>query len=220
MATESTIESVKFGRANVIVEAESKHQAAQMVRHCLPWSYQFNQEILIFYPGCKQPYRIPSPTSTYREFQPMTTITMPKLFMGKIGIYTPEFLGSIQKMMERSGDRLGLIRVRDNRQLVMSMGNSNHLKSEDLSQNVTLTRDQYWNLEDLEEFNRLCQQQLREDGSNTLEFSYRALTNRVNSLTDWSKFTSRYRLILDGQEAYQQFEILNISPIQSLTNPQ
>ena len=218
MVMVSLLDRIKFARGNIVLEAQSKDEACHFVRNVCEWSIKFEQDILIFYPGCKQPYRVPTPVSTlsFGDFKIVTNLNVPGLFIGKIEIYTPEFLTALQKMMARSSERLALIRVSDNRQLVMSVGNSHHLQSTYLNPNVTLVREDYWNLSDLDDFNRLCRQELREDGSNTLEFTYRALTNQVRSLTNWSKFTTRYRLIFDGTEAYQQAEILNITPIESV----
>ncbi len=215
MVTSSLIEKLRFGRASVCLEAESKQQACQIVRAVTEWADRFNQEILIFYPGCKQPYRIPSPIETYQEIQEMTNLLLPRLYIGKIEVYTPEFIGSLQRMMERSCERLGLVRVRDNKQILMSFANSQHLQATDLNQNVALKREDYWNRDDLEAFNQLWHQELRHDGSNSIEFTYRALTNVVQSQTDWSKFTTRYRLLADGQEIYQYAELLDVVPIKS-----
>lgn len=141
----------------------------------------------------------------------MNNIVRPKIYLGEVKIYTPQFLYTLASLTEGSGERLGLVRVQDNLQIAVTAGMSAHLGSFDLQPNTKVKREEYWYLPDLHEFTRVWQRDLSENG--VLEFKYKALTNAVINKTDWSQFTTRYKLIRDGNEYYHYAQILDVASI-------
>jgi hypothetical protein len=138
-------------------------------------------------------------------------LPQPGLFLGEIKIYTPEFFRTLNNLLDRKGERLGLVRVSDNMQIAVTAGMSQHLDSLDLQPNTRIKREEYWHLEDLHSFMHNWKRDLFEGGS--IEYTYRALTNAVINKQDWSRFTTRYTLLVDGNEYYHLAEILDIEPI-------
>lgn len=78
----------------------------------------------------------------------------PGLYLGEIGIYTVNLLNTLTELITRKDADLGLVRVRDNLQIVLTQGASLSLGTEDVADCVKLNRSDYWNAEDLAEFNR------------------------------------------------------------------
>ena len=160
--------------------------------------------------------RIPASLAVFDAVkgESMISTQFPGLYLGQeIKIYSSDFLRSLLDLLERKDSISGLVRLRDNAQLVLTHGSALSLGVTDASDYTRLRREDYWHLEDLADFNREWRQQLREDSSNSIEFTYRALDNPLDPNGDWVRCVSRYRLLKDGSELYHQAECLDFAPI-------
>ena len=202
----------------LIVNANSKAHAKKLLHQVsyilAEWASRLRQDAAIIkYPGGF--YRIPATLN--QELKLMTNNLVlpnsPGLYLGEIGIYTVNLLNTLTELITRKDADLGLVRVRDNLQIVLTQGASLSLGTEVGSDCVKLNRSDYWNSEDLAEFNREWKRELREDGTNFIEFTYRALRNPLVSKTDWGRYTTRYQLISDASELYHFAETLEVNPI-------
>jgi len=140
----------------------------------------------VYYPGCKKPVQIFA--HQYKE-----TLTMPQsLLFGTCEI--PYELQRTVLEMGESSSAQGLIRVSDNRQLILSDGCK--LTTPDVSSMISATRESYWNLADLAEFDRRWRQELTPSGD-WLTMTYR--THKIgDSSSDRRVYTNRFRLLLDA----------------------
>lgn len=211
-AVMEALRSIDPTKGYVIFDTPSKAKAREII-HYKGWAYQqlaycLNQRFaLVRFPGGE--YCLPS-----RNFGDMSNDTLlAKLYLGEVQIYTPHFLKTLAELTERSSDRLALVRVRDNLQLAITAGMNTHLRTFDLQPNTKVKREEYWYLPDLHEFTRTWQRDLSEDGY--IDFTYKALTNAIIDKTDWSQFTTRYKLLRDGNEYYHHAQVLDIKPIAS-----
>ena len=145
--------------------------------------FEFTQ---VRYPGRINAVRIYA--KQYKE-----TLTMPQsLLFGTCEI--PYELQRTVLEMGESSSAQGLIRVSDNRQLILSDGCK--LTTPDVSAMVSATRESYWNLEDLAEFDRRWRQELTPSGD-WLTMTYR--THKIgDSSSDRRVYTNRFRLLLDA----------------------
>jgi len=140
----------------------------------------------IYYPGCRSPVEVYA--NQYRE-----ELVMPQsLLFGTCEI--PYELQRYVFEMGESSKAAGLIRVFDNRQLILSDGC--RLTTPDVSSMISATRESYWNLEDLAEFDRRWKQELT-PGGDWLTMTYR--THRIDDpSSDRRIYTNRFRLLLDA----------------------
>ncbi|MDF5726621.1 MAG: hypothetical protein PUP92_00940 [Rhizonema sp. PD38] len=143
------------------------------------------------------------------------TAGLPGLYLGtEIKVYGSNFLRMLLELIERKDENAGIARLRDNKQLILTAGSATAMGLEDATPLTNLRREDYWNLEDLAEFNREWQQQLREDGTNSIEFTYRALDNPLDSNGGWVRQTTRYSLFVDGAELYHRAQALDVVAVQ------
>lgn len=90
--------------------------------------------------------------------------------------------------------RWGIVRLSDDRQVVMSSGMAGVLLSGvAIDETTQWRRPQFWNPQHLTEFNQVWQQELSEDGSNQIEYRYQI---RKPGTTDpYEYYRSSYRLL-------------------------
>jgi hypothetical protein len=101
-------------------------------------------------------------------------------------------------MDEMQGDsRWGIVRLSDQRQVVMSSGMSGVLLAGvGIEETTNWRRPEFWLPADLSDFTRDWQQQLGTDGRQ-MEYSYRI--RRPGTSGPWERYTSRFRL-LQGED--------------------
>jgi hypothetical protein len=140
----------------------------------------------VYYPGCRRPVEVYA--HQYKE-----PLIMPQsLLFGNCEI--PFELQRYIFEMGESDRASGLIRVSDNRQLILSDGC--RLTTPDVDSMVSATRESYWNLEDLAEFDRRWRQELT-PGGGWMTMIYR--THKIDDPTSEKRlYTNRFRLLLDG----------------------
>ena len=91
----------------------------------------------------------------------------------------------------------GIVRWDTQKQVVLTTDCTQLPIGNQLEDCLNYSRSQYWHLPDFHEFLRRCRQELREDGSNTLEFTY--LNFDPTTGGDWMKATVLYRMIDAGR---------------------
>jgi hypothetical protein len=159
----------------------------------------------INYPKCRKPTKIYA--TQYQE-----RLVMPQsLNFGQCEI-PHELLRYVYEMGESDSSQ-GLVRLADNRQIVLS--EKSRLFTPDFEEVMKKTRADYWYAPDLEEFDREWKQALRPDGTNWITKTYRVFNHADPTDRDgWREFTSRYRLLLDDRgNTYQIGENLNVREI-------
>ncbi len=120
---------------------------------------------------------------------------------------SPQLLRLAVNLIENPGKK-GIVRLRDERQIILHDECKFSLLGKSTKVANNWSRPQYWHPQDLTEFRRECQQSLNDDGSNTLEYTYRAcdadlgLFNREPG--NWREFTAVYRLYDGGDGEYYQ----------------
>jgi hypothetical protein len=130
------------------------------------------------------------PIATLRLMAEATPIV--QLFFADTSLPTSVLKVATIKAEESS--RWGIVRMSDERQIVMSSGMSGILLSGvSIDQTTQWKRPEFWNLEHLNEFNQTWQHELREDSSNAIEYRYQI--RKPNTRDPWEWYRSSYRLM-------------------------
>ena len=129
------------------------------------------------------------PIATIRlmsEFEPIT-----QLFFADTSLPTTILKAATIKVEEDS--RWGIVRMSDERQVVMSSGMSGVLLSGvGIDETTQWKRPEFWELSDLAAFNQVWQQQI---GINSGEMEYRYRIRKPRTNQPWEWYRSRYRLL-------------------------
>jgi hypothetical protein len=214
--------TIRFSDYAFIIEVPNLVSARKLVyQHCYSLALtalKFSKEMVeIRCSGCNS-FQIPAYLGLDHIYRKdfMNSTDFPGLYLGQeIKIYSADFLRALLNLFEKKDTNSGLVRLRDNAQLVLTHGSALNLGLEVVDSYTRLRRDDYWQPQDLQDFNREWMQILREDGSNYIEYSYLALLDPINDQDErleWGRFTSRYRLLKDGTQLYHQCEALDYAP--------
>lgn len=110
-------------------------------------------------------------------------------------------------LIENPGKK-GIVRLRDERQIILHDECKFSLLGKSTKVANNWSRPQYWHPQDLEEFRRECRQSLNDNGSNTLEYTYRSCDAELGLFNrepgNWREFTAVYRLYDGGDGEYYQ----------------
>jgi len=108
----------------------------------------------------------------------------------------------------------GVVNWSTQKQVILTTDCSQILIGEELEDCLQFSRQQYWYAQDFESFMQQCHQELREDGSNSIEFRYRTFDPTTRE--DWIECCARYRMIDAGRLGfYQLAENIDFAPIAS-----
>jgi hypothetical protein len=139
------------------------------------------------------------PKATIRlmsEFEPLVQI-----FFADTSLPPAVLKAAAQKTEEEEG-RWGIVRMSDERQVVMSSGMSGVLLSGvGIDETTNWRRPEFWHPEDLEAFNRDWRRQLDTESNGMLEYRYRI--RKPGSSDPWEYYSSNYRLLEEGSDLYQ-----------------
>jgi hypothetical protein len=92
-----------------------------------------------------------------------------------------------------SGGRWGIVRLSDQRQVVMASGMAGVLLAGvGIEETTNWRRPEFWNPTDLSAFNRDWQRQLDLEGERQLQYTYRI--HRPGTSEPWERYTSNFRL--------------------------
>lgn len=130
------------------------------------------------------------------EFEPVV-----ELFFADTSLPPIVLKAAIQKQEEEG--RWGIVRMSDERQVVMSSGMAGVLLSGvGIDETTQWKRPEFWHPEDLSNFNRDWQRQLDVEGNGALEYRYRI--HKPNSSDPYEYYRSSYRLLQsDRGELFQ-----------------
>ena len=215
---ESILDKLRFARGCITLEAESKQQAKNYVTATHQWAKQFQQDIFVFYPGCKNPYKIPANTNIQQGCI-MSQLIIPDesgYVIAKTQV-TPTLHRAIAFFLENPEVKGGVVRLTDERQIVMSRASASLVKSASLEQAVERKRSDYWYLEDLHTFNSIFTPQALEPNNpdSKREYSFRIYDPVTRD--NWRQNVNEYRLIQDEMGVfYHLFTNLGYESIPSL----
>ena len=195
--------NVKLSSDSLVLEVNSWQQAQRLVRSSTKlfasWASSFGMKATIIkYPGCKRPFRIPATICNYKGFTMVSSLlqTPSGIQVAQMRLSAP-LLQVLLEFTENPQMSAGLVRLSDEQQVCVTEASARLIPNNDAEELVTLKRQDYWWLEDLDTFN--TEWRLRLEANNPqsfLEYSYRA---EIDQLGNWGRLTSRYRLIQDDQ---------------------
>lgn len=204
----------------LIVEAPSKADAQKFVRTTTGvlaiWASKFNRmATLVRYPGCNRPYRIPATMAAINYEQEFLVMTQPIVATPAIEIaelkLSNSLLPTIIRWMENPNIKGGIIRIPDERQVVLTQASAALVSGTDLKGATQRKRSDYWYLPDLEEMRLAIEQQ----GDGIFEFSWRGTDEKQSR---WDRFTNRYWKVRDELgNVYQCFENVGVDQIEAPT---
>lgn len=131
------------------------------------------------------------------EFEPLVQI-----FFADTSLPPIVLKAAVQKSEEEG--RWGIVRLSDERQVIMSSGMGGVLLAGvGIDETTNWRRPQFWHSEDLDNFNRDWQRQLDVEGSGEIEYRYRI--HKPGSNDPWEYYRSSYRLLRGGgdRDLYQ-----------------
>lgn len=163
-------------------------QTDRVLQWLVNWGFN---ECLVYYPNCKQPYRIPA--SLCSEVIMTQSIYLPGIQVDGIKLSLP-LLRIFEEFLEFPDRRYCLIRRSDQRQLAVSESvRSQVLKSgASLEDVVKRRRQDYWHLPNLDDWQRDSQALEPNNQNSKLEYSYIVHDTTRNN---WRRFTSEFRLV-------------------------
>lgn len=142
------------------------------------------------------------------------------VWFANVGI-TPAILQIANELMENPR-KTGVVRLSDELQVLMSNGCNVLNPGHTLQEATTWKRSQFWHPQDLIDFRRESQQRLSDDGSNTIEFTWRSFDPDLGfdcrEPGNWLEFSTSYRLLDGGNgEFYQVCNNLGMREIEAVS---
>jgi len=121
------------------------------------------------------------------EFEPLV-----QLFFADTSLPPMVLKAAVGKMEEES--RFGIVRMRDQLQVLMSSGMAGVLLAGvEIDATTSWKRPEFWNLPQLDAFNQEWSRALNEDGSNSMDYRYQIRKPRTEE--PWEYYRSNYRLL-------------------------
>ena len=166
------------------------------------------QSVLIRYPDCLKPYRLPAiPQEDYLMHSPNTAgIQFPELLL------PPELLRFVTRWMENTQTKGGIVRLPDERQIILTNGcNQPSFCIWGTATGVQKKRPEFWFLPDLEKMRRKSKQET------DFEFTWHSRIQRPDG--SFAKFTHHYQGITDSNGVNYQisenigFELVKKLPV-------
>lgn len=194
-----------FSNDELIAETPSQLEARALVtifgNSLAASAYRFNRKraVIRFRDG-DRPYRIPAKLVNGGGPVTGTIVATPEIAISEMMISAP-FLRVLAEMMERPEDRATIVRVSDERQIVVSASMAPLITSATPAEATRRRREDYWHLPDLEEFRRDWRQHLEPnnpDSTREITFACCDPVTRDN----WMSLTNRYRAIEMNGEIY------------------
>lgn len=149
-------------------------------------------------PGCDD---MQIPVDTVRlmaEFDPVI-----ELFFADTSLPPVVLLAATRKMEDEG--RWGIVRLSDERQVIMSSGMAGVLLSGvGIDETTQWKRPEFWHPDDLRDFNRDWRQELSVEGNGALERRYRI--HKPNTDEPWEWYRSSYRL-LRAEQTGELFQV-------------
>ena len=158
--------------------------------------------------GDRKVYEIDGYMDTMTEEEKMSN----ELWFGSGTSYSPGLIRLALEICERPRSA-GLVRLRDERQILIHDEASCTLKVATAQEATEWTRESYWHPQDLLDFRRRCRQE------SNLENTYRTFEPSLGMYNtepgNWMEISTRYQLIEVEGESYQLFETLGYRDIEA-----
>lgn len=197
---------------------DCRHYLRQYEPFLRHWGYQCNSErVTIKAIDSNKEWNLsPMPdetlnteTSPLEAFQPIDD-NPDYLLVAEQRLSLP-LVSALIEMQENPGIK-AIVKWNTQKQVIVTTDCSQIPIGESLEECLNYSRSQYWLSSDLDEFLARCKQDLRQDGSNSIEFTY--LTYDPTTGDDWIKITGRYRIIDAGRLGFYQIgENINFQSI-------
>ena len=209
-----------WSKESLILKAPSQRSALKALRsHCSQfacWAQAFGlKAVLIRYAEDERPYRIPAIMSTGKgkgiPYMTQLLILSPEIQVAEMKLSLP-LARIIAEFLEFPERKCGVIRLSDERQVILSASSAALIHEATLEEAVRRKRQDYWYEADLADVNQRTRQELEPNNPNSfLEFTWRGVDK---TKTMWRRFTNRYRLVQDNAgQVYQVSESLAAKPI-------
>lgn len=195
----------KFSSDAIAIDVPSSKEARALVslfsRNLAISALKFGRsKVVVRYPGGIKPYQIPAKLGNkgVRAMTQGAIVATPELAISEMMISAP-FLRVLAEMLERPDERATIVRVSDERQIVVSASLAPLIASASPTEATKRKREDYWHLADLEDFRRDWRQYLEPNNpESTREISF-ACCDPVTK-GNWRQMTNRYRAVeVNGQ---------------------
>jgi len=202
---------IGFSPANILLFAPSQGEAFRLAflepETLALWARQFGKvATLIQYPGGDF-YRIPAAMAESEDTMGQQTLILdpqnPLIEIAALSLSSCLYR-EIGWFLDHPIQAGGIVRVADNRQVVMSYANAkkdaDFTAGAGVKKAVTWSREDYWHPGDLNEFDREWQQQLEPNNPNSwIEVKWRSFDPAIglDSEEGWIEFANRYKLLVD-----------------------
>lgn len=156
-------------------------------------------KLLIRYPDRKRPIQIPSILNKRGKTSMTSTITAtPEIAVSEMMLSLP-FLRVLGQMLEKPEEKATIVRVADERQIVVSASLAPLITSATPEEATRRKREDYWHLPHLTDFRRDWRQYLEPNNpESTREISFACCDPITRG--SWRRLTNRYRAIeVNGQ---------------------
>lgn len=203
--------SACFNIGSLVIKASSEKQAYQILQtqgfELGLEAYRLRLEsVLIYFPNCSNPIKI-NVESILKDLEYMTNnliITEPSYVTSNIEV-SPVLYRAAGYFLENPEIRGAVVRLSDEKQIILSRANSSLIASSTLLQAVERKRHEYWHPEDLEQFRMFTQELEPNNPDSRREFSFR-IFDPVSG-DNWRRNTNEYRLIEDALGIKYHFSI-------------
>lgn len=201
----------RFDINALVVVASSKAQAHKIAQYK---GYEFGmlayrlklERILIHYPNCKKPIKIFT-EHIIKDVKFMTQnliMSDPGFVISNIEV-SPALYRAAGFFLEHPEVRGAVVRLSDEKQIILSRANSSLIASSTLLQAVERKRIEYWHPADLEDFRTFTLGLEPNNPDSRREFTFRIFDPVTGE--NWRKNTNEYRLIEDSLGNKYHFSI-------------
>lgn len=202
--------TLSYGPDIIVIQTPRERDAITLIKRFVKqlqeWLVAFNlgrtdvREILVKYaiPANGRPFRIirkETPLMSVQEIRSIPDLEVPSLWL------CPSMAKLLLELMEHPERKYGLVRVRDEQQILFSPNCQDLNPGHSMDEALTWKRPDFWHPEDLRVFNRDTHQQLEPDNpASTIQYTWRSFDPELGLDADdgWLSFTTEYRLVRDA----------------------
>lgn len=148
------------------------------------------------YQGQKKPFKI---HASMAQESPIDRVFTPGIH-ADIQFLSAPLLKVLNSFLENPEEKWALVRLSDERQVAMTSSCRDLIRNATVDDALKRKRVQYWDINDLEEFRRLTQQQLEPNNPQSIIQHRFKVVDRTG--TDWRWMVSDYRLVEDNGVLY------------------
>lgn len=205
--------SMKFGESSVSWEFPNAESARSHIRkyeiYLSHWGYQCKAEKITIKSMLGEEWAITPANRTdviNPEVSPLNSFRPENDDPDYLAVAEQRLSAPLVKamvgMQENPGIK-GIVKWESQKQVILTKDCTKVGIGNSLEECFNFSRYQYWSLPDLDTFIQRCAQELRSDGSNSMEYTYLTYDPTTNS--DWIKITAKYHMIDAGRMGVYQF---------------